>query len=479
MAAVDKTASVEGQVSGSRSEEVSLDPLFKAIVVQNDRFVKDFLEKHSTTTSALVNEFNKSNKSLNDLYKEGRLEFFQTQDIIHFILNGELEHAIASHTVTVSVQAPLHLACIIGHKPTIQVLLDQEGISLEQSNGNDETSLSIACRCAHLHIASLLLDEDLRISHLEDNFGNAPWDYLLYRGIWPEWSQDPSDKQLRSVIKDIVTRLLKEHGGSHPKLPEELRVRLFDEASAAILERFLDVFPDSETLDTFLVPSDVNRSTALHLAVASGRKEIIFTLLKKLDEWEASRKTQVKLKGSATTTNDLCLLKDLTLLLDLQDEDGWTALHFAAAAADLKTVRLLLARHADPSLKTWTPVQSDAGDLAIHFMDQSDGENRKNALSIHRRLESVIFDQATEREKSRISELKKREQGEKKIQSCEKCQCWTWQPGALKVSFQSVPRLIEKYDVKPKTKPSSKDAILWCHLPNNHVSKSQNRSESK
>lgn len=451
------TAIEKASAMSSSREEISLNPLFKAIIDEDDKAVKDFLENNSKQNPALINEFNKPNKSLCALYTDGRWEHFPTDDILQHVVHGKVEDTVlsASDTTQVSTQAPLHLACIIGNKPTVEVLLEQKDIDLDKRNGSGETPLSLACRCGKLDIAILLMCRGSKITHdMKDDMENTPWDYLVHRGIWPKWSQDPPPEQLRCVTQELVTRLLTEHG--YQRLPDDLRNYLFDGASEDTLEGVLDVISDSGMLNHFLKPSHKDQSTALHLAVASGR---ITVLLHKLDVMEASQSIRLTINGSQETRNIPNTIQDLASFLNLQDEDGWTALHTAAAAADRETVDRLLARKADPSIHAWTPIQSDAGDFALHFTDPSDQHTRKNATAIHTRIKNAIIDQEIDQEAAA-----------KKSDSCVSCECWIWKLGALKVSRISVRTLIETHGVEAKTRSSSEDAMRWCHLPNNNVS---------
>lgn len=488
MAAVDRTTSTQPQTSSGSIKLSPLDSLFQAIISENVELVKDFFENHSTR---LVNEFNKSDLGLDHLYREGRLEFFQTHVILHHIRHGGFEDTFPSDKVKTSLQTPFHLACIVGNRATIEVLLEHNGVNLEKENGSKETALSIACRCAHLDIASLLMDKGFRVSHhLKDAFGNAPWEYLLHRGIWPSWSHYPPVDQLHSVIREIVIQLLKEDGDRGQKLPDELRNKLFEDGSKDILHQVLKAITDSKMLNIFLKPSNEDLSTALHLAVTSGQSDSIDMLLETLVKLQAENNIEIQLDGSEEFGDDSTTIKDLISYLNLQDEDGWTALHYAAAAADRDTISKLLKEKIDPTIESRKPITGDAGDLALHLMDQFDSMDE--AIEIHVQIKNAIYEHKTAPQREPMSKHPKSQGNENSLpatasqppaptkfgeprhgdENCTRCKCWTWRPGTQKVSLLSIENLIESYDVNPgkaETELSRRDAMFWCHIPLNRV----------
>lgn len=244
-----------------------LDNLFDAIRDQQPARVRQILEEHPR----LVNCFNQIPRANpQELFENGRFEYSLTQDILRRNLGDEI-------VVTESCrQMPLHLACIIGDMETKTVLLErmkEQHIGLELKNESGETAFSIACRSGNLHTAKLLLDNGFKLSpEMMNDEWHSPLDYLIYRGICPEWSQNPPEKQCE-VLEELTIQMMNTFKDDEPK--HQLLRFVVAEGNLPMFEAVLKGWCGVCDVDT----PDEQGWTLLHLAAAEGHVELVERLL--------------------------------------------------------------------------------------------------------------------------------------------------------------------------------------------------------
>lgn len=370
----------------------SLDDLFDAIRVEKDHEVAKILRQNP--------EFvNKTNTGLNfnpdtnpqELFNDERWEYILTQDILFFIQNP-FDEVSSVQISSTCLQSPLHLACIIGHIPTVEILLSFKDINLEQENGSGETSLSIACRSANLGIAQILLENGFKItSGMKDDAGNAPWDYLTHQGVYPRWANPPQAENVNAIVKAMVAKL-------RDDFPQDL---LFQAAGMGYLSMI----------------------KAILEGLGAMREERSETILK---------------------------------ILNSQDKDGWTALHFAAVGFHTQIVEELLESGADPELSTFDRNGCHAGFLALH-VGMFNGKS--NGRGIYAKVQAAI-------DKKKVKD--KNEKG--RLEANKKNKGWKWQSGYRRAD-NPIPQQISVQSLIHDAQTARiKGEKLWCHLPANNVS---------
>lgn len=289
-------------------------------------------------------------------------------------------------------QHPLHVACVFGRIEPVRMLLNWTDpsipIDINVTNGSKETPLGIACRAAHLHIAKLLLEKSKTL--------------------------DESQK-IKVALKDDLGHTPIHYlagQGIYPLWPQGRK------------------------------PTD------------AALKEVVRLMLEASNQGGNPTKEQfgrfcMEVAASQGSTSLMGILLDLTEdSKNLQDEDGWTPLHFGAAVGHAGIVNMLLEREADPSIETKIPGPHNAAGLARYY-----GEY---AISAH--IQEYLHQRKFENSHDKGLDLK----------------AWTWH-GKPKEQDQvtgeySVQELIEPRSVGKIRQQLSTDETVWCHLPANNVS---------
>lgn len=240
-----------------------LDRLFDAVRDAEPKIIRGILSRQPD----LVNSFNKFRPETPQwLFERGRLEYVLSEDI----LCRDDGKVVVTEFCR---QKPLHLACILGDVSTVQALLEQrDRIRMQEENDNGETSFSLACRSANLCTAELLLEEGFKLSPIMVD--NGALEYLVYRGVYPEWSENPPEDQL-DVFHRVIEKVMDEFLDKPSK--GQLLRSVSEEGNMPMLEA---------VLNSWLPKPDLNAAdecgwTPLHSAAAGGHIEVVDKLLER------------------------------------------------------------------------------------------------------------------------------------------------------------------------------------------------------
>lgn len=275
----------QSTASTGTDDQDNLDHLFDAIRDQDPEKVRKILGEKPD----LVNRFNGDRlETPQQLFDNKRFEYILTQDILRR-RTGDESHDDEDHenesqddesrddeiiVTELCRQSPLHLACILGDMDTVKALLQQEDIHLELQNDSEETSFSLACRSANLHTAHLLLERGFKLSpKMMDNANNHPLDYLVYRGIYPVWPENPPGKDFL-VLSKLTRKILDIQKFDEGHIDQLLRSVVL-EGNLPMFEAVVKGFWGKINLDT----KYEDDWTLLHLAAMGGHKEVVEKLL--------------------------------------------------------------------------------------------------------------------------------------------------------------------------------------------------------
>ncbi|KAL2275342.1 hypothetical protein FJTKL_02101 [Diaporthe vaccinii] len=253
----------QGSASNGTADVDILDRLFDAVRDAEPSTVREILNYQPS----LVNSFNKFRPETPQcLFERRRFEYVLAQDI----LSREDDKVIVTEFCR---QRPLHLACIIGDVETVKAVLEQKDhIRLHEENDNGETSFSLACRSANLCTAELLLDNGFKLS--PTMVDNGTLDYLVYRGVYPEWSENPPEDQF-DVFHRVIEKVMDEFLDKASK--GQLLRSVAEEGNLPMLEAVLKAWLPEPDLNA----ADEYGWTPLHSAAAGGHLEVVERLLEK------------------------------------------------------------------------------------------------------------------------------------------------------------------------------------------------------
>lgn len=256
-------------------------------------------------------------------------------------------------------------------------------MDINSRNASLETPLGVACRAGHLHIAKLLLEKS---SSLEGS-----------KKIQVDAKDDVGNTPIHYLAGE----------GIYPTWPEDRK-------------------PTENDLE-----------------------EVVKLILEALDhDPKQKREFGRYCMEVACSQGSIHLMKILLEFIpkskDLQDEDGWTALHFAAVAGDAKIVKLLLDKGANPKIETNMPGTYDAEDLAFIY-----GE-----YGISQQISQHLTPTKNEAERYELQAWKWHGKHGKQQEPADELGI-----DKLLKSFESIREQIST----PET--------VWCHLPANNVSK--------
>lgn len=321
-------------------------------------------------------------------------------------------------------QAPLHLACMVGHLPTVEILLKEENVDVKRKNEHEETPLAVACYAGHCEIAFKLLKQ-MSLDMAHDDKDNAPLDSgcPLDRGIDASWGSDARQQRIRKVTMKVAQYL-----SADSEALRDLFRSTVTLDRLAMLEGILEAGSKEQTMNLLKSRLDDDGWTGLHFSLAYKRKPNTELLLRKWKE----------LIGRSDKS-----------FVDAQDDEGWAALHFAARFGNLQDVEKLLREDANSHLQTKDPAQCDAGDIALRLSDDAD------------QAVKIWFEVA----KARYTEIE-----------CAECQCWIWDSSQRNIDSapatqeMSVKELVNDVQAEQTKILKTGGKALWYHLPANKVS---------
>ncbi|KAG7048446.1 ankyrin repeat and protein kinase domain-containing protein [Colletotrichum scovillei] len=180
-----------------------LEELFEAIRNNDTDTMQKIFHANSEIWNKQNNPKNPEDTSrLRQLLEKEVLGSLMTQDVLRYLQDQDQSITVDEY----GKQYPLHVACLFGSLDAAKVLIKQRDIDVNAQNGAKESPLGIACRAANLEVAKLLIDgfsESINV-HQEDDVGNTPFSYLAGRGIYPLWSEEPSDDKLDALVRGML-----------------------------------------------------------------------------------------------------------------------------------------------------------------------------------------------------------------------------------------------------------------------------------
>uniref|UniRef100_A0A3Q1GYS7 Transient receptor potential cation channel, subfamily A, member 1b n=1 Tax=Acanthochromis polyacanthus TaxID=80966 RepID=A0A3Q1GYS7_9TELE len=266
-------------------------------------------------------------------------------------------------------QTPLHRATIFDHTELAEYLISL-GADLNSIDCKGTSPLLLATSCGAWKTVTLLLSKGANVN-VKDKCGcnflhlailqpkglkNLPEEVLQHNTVKALLSCEdnegctPLHYACRLGIHDSVKNMLGLSGqvGLACKSKDKKSALHFAAQYGRIntCQRLLETITDSRLLNE----GDERGLTPLHLASKEGHHKVVQLLLRKGALFHSDYKGWTCLHHAAsegyTRTMDILLSANLKLL-DKTDEDGNTALHFAARGGHVAAVRLLLIRGAD------------------------------------------------------------------------------------------------------------------------------------
>ncbi|ROW12098.1 hypothetical protein VMCG_00705 [Cytospora schulzeri] len=291
-----------------KEPQYNIDDLFEAIQNNQPEKMKQILKACPELLNMRNDPGTLNNLTPKELLDRNKLGNLLTQDILF-----HQQHKRANLGVQwFGSQRPLHVACVFGKTEPVEILLDwSEGctIDINSKNGSEETPLGIVCRAAHLRIAKLLLEKSRTLER---------------------------SQKIQVILEDDLgyTPIHYLAGeGIYPKWTENR-----DPTEPGIKEIVRSLLEASNYGDN----PNQNEFGRFCMEVAARQRSV--SLMEILLELAPDSK-------------------------DLQDEDGWTALHFGAAVGHAEIVQMLLQSGAESEIKTKIPGPYDAAELALEYRE--------------------------------------------------------------------------------------------------------------
>ncbi|TGO30374.1 hypothetical protein BPAE_0006g01150 [Botrytis paeoniae] len=300
------------------------------------------------------------------------------QNIVELLLKSKANINLTN----ASEETPLFLAVLNKNEDIVRSLL-QKHPNVDVPNDEGETPLALAVRQDSKTIAQLLLDEEPNLN-TKDKDGRTPLflavvnenvslvQLLLEAGANAKTDDNSSSSPLFQALynenSEIVSLLLK--GGADTKSHSIYGGTPLQEAARWGLGEILKILLTSHAE---VNETDIQGRNVFHIAVDYNRIPILDILLKEgknqrnaLDLYDKQGRNVFH---HAATSHSLDMI---SFLLELpsgdsqyhrKDKDGWTPLHWAAQAGDLKFVRKLIDKGIELDaevrelIKNWTPRQ--------------------------------------------------------------------------------------------------------------------------
>ncbi|EQC27025.1 TKL protein kinase [Saprolegnia diclina VS20] len=180
---------------------------------------------------------------------------------------------------------PLHLAAAKGHMFIVEKLVQHAPVkSLSWTNSGGCTPLSVAIKCAHAPLVSLLIQSGTSL----DSTTNSGWTLLH------EAAATGGLAMVKMLLSTTLNMFAKTTAGETPlqiatdKQRGDAIVQAFKDAEAAETLRFLDAVQsgDADRVDVYLRKgvgvntTDANGRTALHVAVARDHASVVDRLVR-------------------------------------------------------------------------------------------------------------------------------------------------------------------------------------------------------
>lgn len=256
--------------------------------------------------------------------------------------------------------APLHVAVIIGHRPTVQLLLKDTATLV--AGAELWEAMRLASSHGHEAVVQLLLDKGADISATDDN-GMTVIHWAAKKG------------------HELVVRTLLDHG-AHISATDNLGETALHLASYEGYESIVRLLLENEA---DISTTNNAGETAIHSAAAGGHESVVLLLLGKgADISVTDKEGQMALHLAAMRGHEsvVLLLLEKGADISVSDNRGETPLHWAAIGGYESLVLKLIVKGADPTIpdkRGWTPMQW--------------AENRKHVEIIH--LLKTALDQQT------------------------------------------------------------------------------------
>ncbi|OGT29678.1 MAG: hypothetical protein A3E87_08460 [Gammaproteobacteria bacterium RIFCSPHIGHO2_12_FULL_35_23] len=238
----------------------------------------------------------------------------------------------------------LHLAAIAGHAELIKELIDM-GCNIAATNANNKTSIELAVEQGHWHCVTAILEKFPKT----DDSDSYHYDAVLYLAV-------------KANNIDMINALLTAGASLNYTYPSTGN-HAFHAIAAAGHVNLINYFIDEGYSTSVL---NYNNQTPIQLAVEKGNWGWVSAFLSK-EPYEglgSHKKNYFDVLIAAVKAKQIeivrTILKSNSSLIDNQDSQGNTALHYAVENDDAVMTCLLIENYADTSIQNYsrqTPVE--------------------------------------------------------------------------------------------------------------------------
>ncbi|XP_068206432.1 uncharacterized protein [Palaemon carinicauda] len=289
-------------------------------------------------------------------------------DISYEVTKLLIKHSGNLKIITKSKQTALHIAAEKGNVKTMKLLLKRDKSNLNSEDNEKATPLHLAAKNGHVRVCQELIGIGAN-NGAKDSKGYTPLHCAARRGfhacmkllISSGCQVDSADKQGNTPLHvyckhaknrpECITLLLE--ANANPNARNKIGKTPFHLAQSQELE-IRKAFEGS-AID--LSVTDNKGKTVLHYAAKKGNSSINVDFILKMEK---------------KTT-------DMSHFINIQDAEGYTALHILASRGELDACRFLIIKGADVN------ISSKRKETALHMAAQN-GHKQTTALLIHKKV---------------------------------------------------------------------------------------------
>ena len=335
---------------------------------------------------------------------------FDTQQLINKLLYSDGLRLWIDGPVQADKESPLHTAVRLGRVDDVQRMIEEKIIDINDTNANHETPLHLACVLGHKHIVHILISNGADI-YMKDIFNNAP----IHRAV----SQGQIDTVDYLITVCACNPNIKGYQGR-------------------ILLHFACAIGNIKLVTTLIekygispMDTDAVDQTPLHIAASHGQEEVVCLLINKYSSLESTdlprllwlacscghvsvvRTLVLKYKAdideidvidSSVMGGSIEMVQLMITEFDLDplsvDDDGNTLLHMACRGGHEELARLLITNYNCP-----VDVKNEDNETPLHIACLSGHSN------IVRMLVSEFKADATQRDDNNDTAVSKAAEG--------------------------------------------------------------------